>query len=335
MTGGPATEDAARAYETATQHLDAGGRSWADVARVSEFVTVGTGADLAELASVRAAAFGAATPAVATVIVHPLDTDRSTVQVELDVDMADSAGRGPLRPVLDGAVYLPTIVPVGDDGEVVHPGDFRSQYAWCLERAATVLASMGLGPDHLVQTVDYSTPATRDVYSKCGRPRRELLGPVFPGAAGILTPALPHPDALVAFDLVASRYKPVAVNPGWARYETLTYNPAVRAGRALFCSGFAALDPVSQTAVHVDDPAGQAEATYRSILEVLVTAGAGPSALVGVREFVTPGGAPGLAALAEGRARALGGVLPPLTTVGCDALLRPEFLLEVIPVASL
>ena len=60
-----------------------------------------------------------------------------------------------------------------------------------------------------------------------------------------------------------------AVNPGWDRYEKLTYSPAVRAGDALFLSGQAALDPATQRAVHEGDIVAQAEFIYGNVLEVV------------------------------------------------------------------
>jgi enamine deaminase RidA (YjgF/YER057c/UK114 family) len=326
--------DAASAYARVGTDLAAAGRGWDDVARVTELVPMARRRDHAEVDAARLDALGAARPAVVTVVVEPLAADgRFALEVDVVGDSPDPGGPAARR-APDGAVYLPTVLPVDEDGAVVHPGDFRSQYAWCLERAATLLADLGLGPEHLVQTIDYTTPATRDTYARCGRPRREVLGPVYPGAAGILVGALAHPDAAVAFELIASRHRPTAVNPGWERYETLTYNPAVLAGPGLYGSGFAALDPVSQKAVHDADPAAQAAFTYGSILAVLTAADAGPEDLTGMREYLTPAGAGAAAAIAAGRVATLGAEVP-TTTLGCGTLLRPEFLLEAVPTAIL
>ena len=99
-----------------------------------------------------------------------------------------------------------------------------------------MLATLGLGFDRVVKTVDYTTPAALASYKGTGA-RRERLGPVYPGAAGILMPRLMHPEALIQYDFTAARDVPVAINPGWTRYQKLTYSPAVRAGKLLFMSG--------------------------------------------------------------------------------------------------
>lgn len=304
-------EHVAAAYARAGQRLHATGRDWPDVRTVTEYVA-GT-AHHSEVTDARRAALPAGV-AVVTVITEPLPGEPYVV-VEPDTGLGD------------GVVHLPGVLPVDRAGEAVAPGDFRGQYTWCLERAGEMLADLGLDLGHLVQTVDFSTPATRDEYRRTHRPRKELLGPVYPGAAGILVSALPHPGALVGFELVASRHRPVAVNPGWSRYDTLTYSPAVRAGEVLFGSGFAALDMDSQEALHPGDVGAQTRATYDAVEDVLRAAGIGWEQVVRSVEYLCPGADPGAVAAARPA------VSP--TTIGCAALLRPEFLLEVIPTAVL
>ena len=188
----------------------------------------------------------------------------------------------------DGAVYLPTLLPIDADGEIVAPGDIVGQYFYCLERAGELLEKAGLSLSHLVATIDYSTPETRERYPKTGRARRDLLGPVYPGAAGILMSRLHAPGVLLAVDAIASTYLPEPVNPGWARYDTLTYLPGLRAGNTLYMSGFASLDMETQQATHAGDLRKQAEATYGAIAETLAAVGATPADLLTTVEYVTP-----------------------------------------------
>ena len=109
----------------------------------------------------------------------------------------------------------------------------------------------GCRSTHAVTTYDYTTPETRDVYRRTHRERKDRLGGagVFPGAGGILMSRLHRPGVLVALDVTASRLPLTAVNPGWTRYETLTYTPGVLAGDTLYMSGFAALDMETQEAL--------------------------------------------------------------------------------------
>ncbi len=234
-------------------------------------------------------------------------------------------------PLGEGTVVLPTVLPVDASGEVVHEGDFVGQYAWCLDEADRQLRAVGLSLDAAVTTYDYSTPETRDVYRRTHRERKNRLGGagVFPGAGGILMSTLHRPGVLVALDVTASRLPLKAINPGWTRYETLTYTPGVLAGDTLFMSGFGALDMETQEALFPDDSVAQAEFTYAAVQQVVDAAGFSADQVAHVLELVCPGGdAAGIAAVREGmfpNARA--------SVAGCAGLLRPEFLFEVFPLA--
>lgn len=346
VRGGMA-EQTRTAYAKIGTILEAAGLTYADVSKVTENVTVSGIEQYDECAGVRNEIFGAHQPVISTVVVDRLLRPAALIEIEVHAQPAGgvplvlgSEGKwrqGTIREGADSSVYLPTMLPVDANGEVVHQGDFVAQYRYCFERASQLLKSVGLTLANAVTTYDYSTPATRDIYSKSGRVRRELLGGngVFPGAGGILMSRLHHSEILVAVDIVASRLPLTSVNPGWKRYETLTYTPGVLAGKTLYMSGFASLDMETQEALHPGDVVAQAETTYSAILEVLTAAGAGPEDLVSTIEYVTPEGLANYRGVAGVRERILRAPWPASTGAVCAALLRPEFQLEVFPMAIL
>jgi enamine deaminase RidA (YjgF/YER057c/UK114 family) len=325
-----------------------------DIVHVTEYVTASALADPSALDAARAAALGghrvpvsrvpveaiagsSAAYAVA-VITHPGGGELFTESTGDDVirptggdvirptggDVIRSTGGDVIR-VAGGIAYLPSVHTAG--------GDFRDQYRWCLERISGLLTLAGLDTGALVRTVDYTATATRAEYPRCGRPRRELLGPgpVHPGAAGILVDVPVAPGAQVSLDAIAAAGPLQALNPGWARYDTLTYKPAVRAGNSIFLAGFGALDPVSQRAIHDGDLIAQATYVYQSIETVLAEAGASGENVVHLVEYLTPEGIgdyPLTVALREKHFPAA-----VVTAVVCSALLRPEFLIETVPTA--
>ncbi|MEV6162040.1 RidA family protein [Streptomyces sp. NPDC052052] len=302
-----------------------------DGVRLTEFVTVAALDAHPELAAARSAAFPDAADGARTVVVESLPDPDALLAVR--AEPADVGGV-----FAEGTVRLPTVLPVDDHGEIAHPDDFPAQYAYCLRKAGQLLKNAGLSLDHAVTTFDYTTPATRRAYPKCAEPRRELLGGagVFPGAGGILMSRLHAPGILVAVDVTASRYPLTTVNPGWRRYDTLTYSPGVRAGRTLFMSGFGALDMETQQAIHAGDVVAQTESVMRAVLEVVAAAGGGPEHLVSLEEYLCPPAAGERAAVAAARARVLGdSSRPAVTSVGCATLLRREFLTEIFPTAVL
>ncbi|MGH2830989.1 MAG: RidA family protein, partial [Actinomycetota bacterium] len=202
-------------------------------------------------------------------------------------------------------------------------------------KAAALLEASNLTMSNVVKTVDYTTPSTLRDYKATGAIRKEMLGPVYPAAAGILLSRLLHPDALISLDVIATQDTPVAVNPGWGRYAKLTYAPAVQAAGMLFMSGQAALDPATERAVHAGDVVAQADYTYGNVLQVLRAAGAGPEHLVKTIEYVTPAGLKRYREVAAVRERLLTQPYPASTGCVCEALLRPEFEFEVDPLAIL
>jgi enamine deaminase RidA (YjgF/YER057c/UK114 family) len=340
---GGMTEQAQTAYAKIEAILSAAGFDFSDVVRVVENVTAHGADQYADSVAVREQIFGENRPTVVTVMVEGLLRPAAFIEIEVtatkskitrtggedDTDLRRSV----VTEVEDGTIYLPTMLPTDENGKVVAEGDFAGQYRYCLERAGELLAGIGLDLSHVVKTIDYSTLDTRDVYRKCGRPRKELLGPVFPCAAGILMDRLHAPGVMIAIDVIASRHTPVAVNPGWKRYETLTYNPGIKAGRMLFLSGFAALDMETQEAIFPGDVLAQTEYIYESINKVLEAAGGGPENLIKTIEYVCPDGLTDYRRVSEVRKRLLREPWPASTGAICSGLLRPEFLIEVDPVA--
>ena len=341
-------EQAETAYAKQAAILAAAGRSFADVTRVVENVSVAGLPYYEEAQEVRRRLFGEHRPVVDTVIVDRLVRRQAFIEVEVHAepgggdllvdgpdDDATPWRRSTVRSGHDGAVYLPTLLPVGADGEILAEGDIVGQYFACLERAGELLGLAGLSLSQVVQTVDYSTPATRERYPKIGRPRKDLLGPVYGGAAGILMSELHAPGVLCAIDVVATRHEKLeVVNPGWSRYDTLTYNPGVRAGDTLYMSGFAALDPETQESLFPGDLRAQAEYTYDSILQTMAAAGLGPEKLLTTVEYVCPDGLGQYRAVADVRKDRLRSPYPASTGIVCGGLLRDEFLLEVVPTAT-
>jgi len=234
-----------------------------------------------------------------------------------------------------GVVYIPSILPIDEQGRIVGAGDIVAQTACIFEKAGKMLAALGLGFHSLVKTVDYLSVDGLKNYKGTGRIRKQHLGPVYPCAAGILMPRLLHPEALIQYDFIASRDTLECINPGWERYQKLSYSPAVKAGKLLFMSGQGALDPATERVLHEDDIVAQAEYTYGNILKVLQAADAGPENLIKTIEYVTPNALAKYRDVAGVRARMLRTPFPASTGLICEALLRPEMKIEVDPFAIL
>ena len=336
---GGMTDQVRTAYAKIGAILDAAGLGFHDVVRVVEYVRPEGIERYAEAAAVRAEVFGAHQPTVHTVPVKSLLRAEAFIEIEITAGPVGAATHvgSQASPARDsaGIVYLPTVQPVDEQGRIVGAGDIVAQTTYIFEKTGKMLAALGLGFENVVKTVDYLTEQGLAQYKGTGKIRKQHLGPIYPGAAGLMMPRLVHPEALIQYDFIASRDTLEYINPGWSRYDKLTYSPAVKAGKYLFMSGQGSLDPATERVMHPDDVVAQADYTYRNILEVLKAAGAGPQNLVKTIEYVTPNALADYRKVAEVRAALLRTPYPASTGLICHALLRPEMKIEVDPFAIL
>lgn len=337
VAGGMAAQ-ARTAYDKVAAVLEAENRTFADVTRVVEYVTPAGIERYDEARALREELFGDHRPAVNTVPVRALLRRDALIEIEATagpVGAATAVGEdGAVARESSGLIFLPTLYPVDAAGAIVG-GDVVAQLEAILDNAERVLTSLGLGLDHVVKSADYITPAALADYKGTGRVRMERLGPVYPASAGIIMPRLMHPDALIQLDLIASRDTPEAVNPGWPRYDRLTYSPGVRAGDLLFISGLGAIDPETGRVLHDGDVVAQAEYIYGNVLRVVEAAGGTADDLVKTIEYTTPAAQERYREVAGVRTRLLKSPYPASTGPICETLLRPEMLIEIDSLAVL
>ena len=187
VSGGPAAEQARICWDKIEAVLEAAGRGVGECTEVVEYLTA-EGLDAQdEIVGERRASCAAS-----TMVVDALVRPDAVLEVEV-------VAGGPAH-----QVRLPQLLPIDSDGSVVASGDLVGQCEWVLEEAGRQLAEFGLGLEHVVRTVQQTTPATRRDYRATAEARRRLLGPAFPASTGVLTSRLPHPDVLVALDVWAS-----------------------------------------------------------------------------------------------------------------------------------
>lgn len=323
---------------------------------VMEYVTPRGLADYDRIESARASVLGTREPAVSVVVVPRLEDSLAHVAVAASSGpdgqrlqangttvgpAASTTQNGSGRPAYTaaresgGLVHVSGVLPLNAAGEVVGVGDLVAQTAKIYANAAVLLAPFGLGLEDVVKTVEFVKPDVRATYPKTGFVRKQHLRRPFGGGTGIVMNDLVHPDALMQVDFWASAAPREKVDCGWERYGRLTYNPGLLVGDDLFImSGQAALDVTTEEAVFAGDVVAQAEYTYRNIRTVLEHAGLTGGALVQLTEYVCPEGWDRYDEVTAVRAKAFGdGFDCAVTSVGCSMLLRPEFLIEVDPMA--
>ena len=140
------------AYEKIGAILNASSRTYRDIVRIVEYLSPGGIERYAEAAAVRKDVFGDHRPTVNTVPV------KSLLRVDAFIEVEVTAARRP-DSTTDGThgagvVFLPSVLPTDDHGEVIAPGDIAAQTKAVFAKAETLLAALGLGFDAVVKTTD-------------------------------------------------------------------------------------------------------------------------------------------------------------------------------------
>lgn len=335
-------EQAQAAYKRTADLLERAELGPENVVRVVEYIATDAIGQYNSIEATRAAFFGGHSPAVNTVVVHRLFQPGALIEIEVvasrnsdavEADTSDKPAFAAAR-IADGTVYISTVGPYDENGELVGEGDVEAQTRQIFHNAESILVACGLSMANVVNTLEMVRPEARSSYKYTGRVRKEYLGPVYPAAAGLLQDRVsPDDRVLLSYDFTASIHDPVEINPGLERYAKLTYSPGVKAGNSLFLSGQAAMDPITEQPVHIGDIVAQTEYVYRNLIMVAEAAGLGPEHFVRVVEFVTPNGSPRYRHTAAVRKKILREPYPATTGVLCHGLLRREFEIEIVPMA--
>ena len=318
VSGGSAAEQANVCWDKIEAVLAAAGRGVGQCTEVMEYLTA-EGLNARDEIDAARRTPGAASTMVVDALVRP----DALIEVEV-------VAGGPAR-----QVRLPQLLPIDSSGRVVAPGDLVGQCEWVLEEAGRQLGAHGLGLEHVVRTVEQTTPGTRPEYRATADARRRLLGPAFPASTGVLTARLPHPDVLVALDVWASAAPKQVVRHAEDAYASLTFSPAIVADSVVYISGTTAWDPMTGGTVGVGDVGQQAEFVYDQIRLVLEAAGGGIDDLVKTIEYVTPEALAHYRDVNTVRENVLGRPFPASTGVAVNALLSRDWLIEVEAVAVL
>ncbi|NNF41315.1 MAG: RidA family protein [Woeseiaceae bacterium] len=88
--------------------------------------------------------------------------------------------------------------PVGEDGEVVAPGDAYRQAERCIEIIADALQQAGAGLEHVVRTRMFVTDISR--WREVARAHQEAFGQVMPATSMVEVSGLIDPAMLVEIE---------------------------------------------------------------------------------------------------------------------------------------
>ncbi len=98
-------------------------------------------------------------------------------------------------------LFISGTTAVDEEGRIVGPGDIAAQTRYIYEKFGSLLASIGAGFEHIVQTTEYIT--TTENYRRTADIRREIFRPPFPTATGVIVKGLLRDGALIEISAVA------------------------------------------------------------------------------------------------------------------------------------
>lgn len=235
-----------------------------------------------------------------------------------------------------GVVYLSGQTASAYDprqGKVVCQGDLLEQTEVAYEKLGVVLEAGGLGFQNVVQTVDYVDPVALPQYRQTAEVRRQYLGNTPVASTGICVQRLLRSDALIEISAVAMRGQKRVINPGWERYQQLTYVPAVEVGDIVWLSGFIGYDEVDGKRHYPPQTSRQVGLTYQAIGQVLRAAGAQPGDILKSLDYIAPQAQLQYRDTGAVRREFYGGRYPAATGILVNRLLPPEGHVEVETVA--
>lgn len=214
-------------------------------------------------------------------------------------------------------------------------GDMVTQARQIYENIKATLEAAGLSFNDVVKTIDYITPPGLPDYRPTGQIRQEYFKESFPGATGIIVNQLLIEGLNLEVDVwaITNGAPKEIIDPGWARYQKLTYRPAVKKGEWLFFSGQGALDMATGMFVGKGDIVAQTRKIYENLRIILETAGASFDDIVKIIDFIAPAGLKDYSASAEVRREYFKNGFPAVTAVVVENLLREEMLIEIDAIA--
>ena len=129
--------------------------------------------------------------------------------------------------------------------------------------------------------------------------------------------------------------KKIMINPGWERYERLTFAPAVRKGKMLFITGQdgSKVDPATGKPIVSGGIVEQTRVIYEKLKTILEVAGASFEDVVWTTDYITT--TENYKSTADVRREYFGENFPASTGIIVKGLLNKDALIEIDAVAVL
>ncbi len=175
MVRGDIATQARTAYKKIGAILEAAGGSFSDVVRIVEYLKPDGIERYGETAAVRKEVFGSHHPTVNTVPVKSLLRADAFIEIEITAVTRNHQKtiEQPAREAnkSSGLIFLPTIMPLDRDGNLVGINDIVAQTEVIFSTAERMLRDLDLSLEQVVKTVEYISPDGLADYRRTGEVR--------------------------------------------------------------------------------------------------------------------------------------------------------------------
>lgn len=202
-------------YERAGRALSAAGLGWDRVTKTLDYIVPAALPAYRRTADVRREFLGPVYPAAAGIVMTRLPHPAALIQLDIIASRHAPAAVDPGWERYRKLTYSPAIRAgnvVFLSGQAaldpateraVAAGDIAAQAEYTYGNILTVLRAAGLGPESLVKTIEYVTPAGLARYRETAAVRSRLLREPYPASTGIVCERLLRPEFEIEIDPTA------------------------------------------------------------------------------------------------------------------------------------
>ena len=201
-----------RIYENTGEILGAAGLGWNSVIKTVEFVLRPALPRYKESGAVRREFLGPRFPVATGILAQRLPVPDALIQVDFVASYLPKRGVNPgwarySKLTYEAGVRTGNLLVCSGQGsidlrteQIVYPNDIVAQTRHVYGNILKVVEAAGGGPENVVKTVEYITPAALPRYRETAALRQEIFPAPYPAATGVVVEALLYPELEIEID---------------------------------------------------------------------------------------------------------------------------------------
>jgi enamine deaminase RidA (YjgF/YER057c/UK114 family) len=213
--------------------------------------------------------------------------------------------------------------------------DLAVQTEYIYEQIEKDLKRLGLQWENVVNTTEFISKDVLHSYKDTGAIRKKFLTNPYPASTGIIMKELKNKDELIQVHFAVSKNNKQIINPYNQWHPSLTFSPAIQAGKFIFISGLAAFNYETGEILYPGDVEKQTEYIYKEMEKILQIANGSLKDVIRTVDYVVSDGLKNYAKTDKIRKNLLGSPYPTSTGIVCERLLRKGLMIEIEAMALL